>query len=176
RHGSERSQDGCRARRNEGEAEADKGGFEQRCIVDQLGVPVRRPAAPYRDETRCVERVDHQNDDRQIKECDAEQDRGEIECGDFSHRQPRSAARIAWYWKTMMGVTNRQTSATATAAAVGQSLLPKNSIQIVCPIIGVCEPPSRSAMTNSPTAGMKHSRTPAKTPGHDSGNVTSQNT
>ncbi len=61
------------------------------------------------------------------------------------------------------------------AEAAGQSLLPKNSIQIVCPIIGEREPPSRSGMTNSPTIGMKHSSTPASTPEDDSGSVTSQN-
>src|ERR1700732_4718954 len=135
-----------------------------------------RPAAPHRDQPRGVERVDHQDGDRQIKKGEAEHDRGNIECGDFAHGQPRSTARMVWCWKMTIGVTSRPTSATATAAAPGQSLLPKNSVQMVCPIIGACEPPSKSGMTNSPTAGMKHSSAPASTPGADSGNVTSQNT
>jgi hypothetical protein len=46
---------------------------------------------------------------------------------------------------------------------------------MVWPIIAVREPPSRSGMTNSPTAGMKHNSAPAITPGADSGTVTSQN-
>src|SRR6202041_417508 len=79
------------------------------------------------------------------------------------------------YGNTTIGVTKRQTSTTATAEAVGQSLLAKNSVQTVCPIIEVCEPPSRSGMTNSPTIGMKHNSAPAITPGADSGTVTSQN-
>ena len=60
------------------------------------------------------------------------------------------------------------------AEATGQSRLEKNSVHSVCPIISVCEPPSRSGMTNSPTIGMKQSSTPAATPGSDSGSVTSQ--
>ena len=63
---------------------------------------------------------------------------------------------------------------TATADATGQSRLLKNSFHSVLPIISVSEPPSRSGMTNSPTAGMKTSRQPAKTPGSDSGNVICQ--
>ena len=74
-----------------------------------------------------------------------------------------------------IGVTNRHTRTTATADAVGQSLLAKNSVQMVWPIIEVREPPSRSGMTNSPTIGMKHNSEPATTPGADSGIVTSQN-
>ena len=60
---------------------------------------------------------------------------------------------------------------TATADDTGQSRLEKNSFHSVLPIISVCEPPSRSGMTNSPTAGMKTSRQPAMTPGSDSGKV-----
>src|SRR5262245_18401613 len=66
-------------------------------------------------------------------------------------------------------------STTATAEAMGQSRLEKNSVHTLWPIIGVSEPPSRSGMTNSPTMGMKQSSAPANTPGSDSGNVTSQN-
>ena len=64
---------------------------------------------------------------------------------------------------------------TATAEDTGQSRLAKNSFHSVLPIISVCEPPSRSGMTNSPTAGMKTSRQPATTPGSDSGKVIFQN-
>ena len=60
---------------------------------------------------------------------------------------------------------------TATAEASGQSRLAKNSFHSVLPIISVSEPPSRSGMTNSPTAGMKTRKQPAMTPGSDSGKV-----
>ena len=69
-----------------------------------------------------------------------------------------------WFWKMTIGVTKRHTKTTATADAVGQSLLEKNSIQMVWPIIAVREPPSRSGMTNSPTIGMKHNSEPERHP------------
>src|SRR6516165_11319267 len=73
-----------------------------------------------------------------------------------------------------IGVTKKQTRTTATADATGQSRLLKNSIQMVWPIIGDSEPPSRSGMTNSPTIGIKHRSTPASMPDDDNGSVTSQ--
>ncbi len=66
-------------------------------------------------------------------------------------------------------------SSTATADETGQSRLLKNSFQSVLPIMSVSEPPSRSGITNSPTAGMKTRKQPAMTPGSDRGNVTCQN-
>src|SRR4029078_10829555 len=45
---------------------------------------------------------------------------------------------------------------------------------MVCPIIGDCEPPRRSGITNSPTMGMKHKSTPASMPEDDNGSVTNQ--
>src|ERR1700712_2853276 len=73
------------------------------------------------------------------------------------------------------GASSRTSSTTAVAEATGQSLLVKNSSHSVWPIIMRSEPASKSGITNSPTMGMKHSKTPAPTPGSDSGNVTSQN-
>src|SRR5205085_1746127 len=61
------------------------------------------------------------------------------------------------------------------AEATGQSRLPKNSSQSVCPIIDVLDEPSRSGMTNSPVIGMKQSSVPAMMPGSDSGTVTVKN-
>ena len=63
---------------------------------------------------------------------------------------------------------------TATAAAMGQSLLPKNSSHNTRPIISVCGPPSSSGMTNSPTQGMNTSMVPAMIPLLDSGTVMRQ--
>ena len=37
-------------------------------VGEKLDVPPRRPAAPHGDEPRGIERIDHQNDDRQVKE------------------------------------------------------------------------------------------------------------
>ena len=67
------------------------------------------------------------------------------------------------------------TIVTATAQAIGQSLLLKNSSQRVRPIICVCGPPSSSGMTYSPTQGMKTSIAPAMMPARESGTVTFQN-
>ena len=64
---------------------------------------------------------------------------------------------------------------TATAQAIGQSLLLKNSSHSTRPIISVCGPPSSSGMTYSPTQGMKTSIEPAMMPACDSGTVTFQN-
>ena len=64
---------------------------------------------------------------------------------------------------------------TATADAIAQSLLLKNSSQSTRPIISVPGPPSSSGMTYSPTLGMKTSMEPATMPFFDKGTVTSQN-
>jgi hypothetical protein len=64
---------------------ANRSRFEERRIIDEFDIPMHRPAAPDRHETRGVERIDHQNDDRQIQEGDAEDDRREIECGNLAH-------------------------------------------------------------------------------------------
>ncbi len=63
----------------------------------------------------------------------------------------------------------------ATAEASGQSRFEKNSLHNCRPIISVSDPPSRSGMTNSPTAGMKHNSEPAMMPGMASGTVMVQN-
>ena len=63
----------------------------------------------------------------------------------------------------------------ATAEAVGQSWLAKNSFHTTRPIISVLGPPSSSGMTNSPTAGMNTSSEPAMTPPFDKGSVMVKN-
>ena len=74
-----------------------------------------------------------------------------------------------------MGTTRMMSSRIATAEASGQSRLEKNSLQSCRPIIRVSEPPRRSGITNSPTAGMKHRSEPATMPGMASGTVIVQN-
>jgi hypothetical protein len=88
---------------------------------------------------------------------------------------PRSTLFACRFSYTAIGPTSRHSSTTAIAEATGQSLLEKNSVHSVCPIIRLSEPPSRSGMTNSPVIGMKHRRAPAPTPGSDSGTVIFQN-
>ena len=77
-----------------------------------------------------------------------------------------------WRWKIAIGPTSSTSRQIATAEASGQSALVKNSSHSTLPIISVSVPPSRSGITNSPTAGMKTSRQPATMPGSDSGRVT----
>src|SRR5215469_17015564 len=74
-----------------------------------------------------------------------------------------------------MGPTSSSKNAIATAAATGQSWLPKNSSHSTRPIMRVLGPPRSEGMTNSPTAGMNTSMEPAITPGTDSGRVISRN-
>jgi len=59
----------------------------------------------------------------------------------------------------------------ATAEAIGQSRLLKNSCQSTFPIIKVSGPPSNSGITYSPTEGIKTSIEPATTPFFESGKV-----
>ncbi len=73
------------------------------------------------------------------------------------------------------GTMISSTITTATAEAIGQSLLLKNSSHITRPIISVCGPPSSSGITNSPTQGMNTSMLPAMMPAFDSGTVIFQN-
>ncbi len=70
------------------------------------------------------------------------------------------------------GTTSKASSRIASAEASGQSLLEKNSVHSTLPIIRLSGPPSRSGITNSPTAGMKTSMLPATMPGQESGSVT----
>src|SRR5271154_4757072 len=105
--------------------------------------------------------------------------RGRGEEGDLmkraSHHLPPSSCRRCNRSYNSNGASSSASNSTAAAEATGQSLLVKNSSHRVWPIISESEPASKSGITNSPTMGMKHSNTPAPTPGSDSGNVTSQN-
>ncbi len=65
--GRERAEHGCGGCRQEGDTEADPGGAEYRLVVQQLAIPYERPSTPDRDKPRGIERVDHQNDDRQVE-------------------------------------------------------------------------------------------------------------
>ena len=64
--------------------------------LSEFDVPARRPAAPNGDEPRGVERIDHQDDDRQIEEGQPQRDRADIEPGRFAHgqRPPCGIARL----------------------------------------------------------------------------------
>ncbi len=63
----------------------------------------------------------------------------------------------------------------AKAADNGQSRLLKNSCHRTRPIMVVLEPPNKSGITNSPTAGIKTSKLPVMMPGMVSGKVIRKN-
>src|SRR5699024_9818847 len=126
-------------------------------------------AAPDGDQAAFIEGIDDQRDDRSVEEGKAEAERREEEPV-AAHQAPSRRRLIRW--NSMMGLTSTSSSAMATAAATGQSRLPKNSSQRTRPIIRLSGPPSREGITNSPTAGMKTSREPAMIPGSESGRVT----
>ena len=100
-------------------------------------VPAQRPAAPHRDQPRGVERIDHQDHDRQIQERQPQRQRGGVE-----GRQPVQRAVIApapaggaAAGRTDQRHHQQHSSTTAAAEATGQSLLVKNSSHKVWPII-----------------------------------------
>ncbi|MCY1463310.1 hypothetical protein D9M71_811860 [compost metagenome] len=74
-----------------------------------------------------------------------------------------------------IGTSSRANITIATAEAVGQSRLLKNSPHSTRPIISVSGPPSISGITNSPTAGIITSMQPAMMPVRDSGSVMRRN-
>ena len=147
--------------------------------LKELVIPAQRPAAPHRHQPRGVEGIDHQDHDRQIQERKPQRQRGDIEAGqarESAHHQSAPPAAAAAAGHRAAGATSSTTSSTIAAAeATGQSLLVKNSSHSVWPIISELEPAKQIRDHEFADDGMKHSSTPAPTPGSDSGNVTSQN-
>src|SRR5262245_4207653 len=129
--------------------------------------PDEREPCPHCDQPRLVERVDDHQSDRHVKKGVAERKGGEGEAGPTDHLRSRLLA--CWRWNSTIGPTSRISKQIATAEASGQSPLVKNSSHSTLPIIRLRVPPSRSGMTNSPTAGMNTIRQPAMTPGIESG-------
>ena len=77
----------------------------------------------------------------------------------------------------MIGTTSTNSSATATAEAIGQSAVLEELVDEHPADHRVCRRvPSSAGMTYSPVAGMNTSSEPAMMPGSDSGRVTSRNT
>src|SRR6185312_7806843 len=167
----ERAEGGCDRCRQKSDADRNPRGIFQALIFKQGSVPFRRPAAPHRNQLGLVEAVDHEQQDWDVEKRKAERDCRGVEPGEAGSHRPASRSFCCWRWNRTIGMTSTSSSTTATAEASGQSRLLKNSLHKVLPIISVCEPPNRSGMTNSPTAGMKTSRQPAMTPGNDSGKV-----
>src|ERR1700745_807743 len=63
--------------------------------VDQRP-PTRHPPAPHGDKPRGIERIDHQNDDRQIKEGKSQRDRADVEPRRLAHGQrPPVGSRVS---------------------------------------------------------------------------------
>src|SRR5690606_17267804 len=119
------------------------GRVQKLVVAEKLAVPPGREAAPDRDQLRLVEGVDDEEKDRQIEEGEAEGHRDDVEPrGAGVHGRPsRSARRASWFWKMTIGITRMRRRTTATAEAIGQSRLLKNSAHRVLPIISVLDPP-----------------------------------
>ena len=63
-----RAQNRCQNRRKERHADCDPSGIKEVFVLKKLSVPFGGKARPDRDQLRCVEAVDDQNDHRQIEE------------------------------------------------------------------------------------------------------------
>src|SRR5262249_40899369 len=149
-------------------------GRQHRVVLEERLPPAEREASPHGHEPQIVERVDDHQADRQIEEGVAEHEDREGKARLAVH-DPRSRLLACCRWDSAIGPTSRISRTIATADASGQSELVKNSSHSTLPIISVLVPPSRSGITNSPTAGMNTSRQPAMIPGRESGSVTVKN-
>ena len=179
RHRGERAEQRRNRRRDRRYPQAHQGRLHHGAVVEEFAVPAQRPAAPHRDQPRGVERIDHEDHDRQIQKRKPERQRDDIERRQSV--QPAGHQRRAFKLAALQPVVQRhrrqQQHQQHHRGGRGHRpvRLVKNSSHRVWPIISELEPASRSGITNSPTIGMKQSNTPAPTPGNDSGNVTSQN-
>src|SRR5262249_24234678 len=143
-------------------------------IAEQHAIPPHREAAPHGHELRVVERVGDHRKNRDVEECESQHQHGEQEeRAVLAHLCAPAPVSCSWNrWKIMIGITSTMSSAIATALAIGQLRLRKNSSHSTRPIISESVPPSRRGITNSPTAGMNTSIEPAMIPGNDRGSVT----
>src|SRR5690606_22067963 len=126
------------------------------------GVPTCREPGTGGGGARGDEAVEDEERDRRVEEEIADPDK------DAAHD---AKARL----RSASGTPSSTSIETASAEATGQSRLMKNSSHSTLPIISVSGPPRRSGTTNSPAAGMKTRREPARMPGRESGSVTEKN-
>src|SRR5690606_5640979 len=113
----------------------------------------------------------HHADDGQVQEPEAQREHHPAQCLAALHHLRPSIALTWLCWNSARGTSSSSTITQVTAAAIGQSVLPKNSVHITRPIMRVLAPPSSSGITYSPTVGMNTSMAPAITPLRDSGRV-----
>src|SRR6202011_2727720 len=95
--------------------------------LKKFAIPAQRPAAPHRDQPRGVERIDHEDHDRQVQKCKAQRERDRVEGG-----QPeRTCHRASSNWRRCIrsyntkGTTSSSNNTTAAADATRQHLLVK---------------------------------------------------
>src|SRR5690606_17808139 len=111
-------------------------------VAQQLAVPARREAAPYRGEPRVVERVDDHGHERHVQERVAERQDGKHEVRAPPHASP-AISRTRLRCSSAIGTTSSTSSRIATADASGQSLFTKNSSNSTRPIMSDAGPPRR---------------------------------
>ena len=145
----------ARRRRNQRRPEGDPGRVQQRLVVKQGAVPAGREAAPDGDEPRRVEGKEHQEHDRQVEEGEAERQDGELKRREARVIDPLllSSAPLVPVERDRPDQQHEQDDrhgGRQRPVAVVEEFVPE-----LRPIMSVSEPPSRSGMTNSPTAGMK---------------------
>src|SRR5262249_22274556 len=169
---AEHKGDGGGHRRN---SEADQCCGAECFVMEQHAIPAGREPRPNRNQARTLERVEGKQQDRCVKEAKPQCQCHEPEPARCSTPDHAACTRSRNRWAARIGIVNIAISATATAAATGQSRLLKNSSHSTLPIIKVSGPPSRSGITNSPTAGMSTRSEPAAIPGNDNGRVTPRN-
>src|SRR5690606_1310022 len=146
---------------------AEQGGGNQRLVPPQRPVPAQREPGPGRGEPRIVEgQHDHQRDGPEQEGVAEGQRRGQ------GAGAPH--VRASRFWNSAIGTTSSTSSSIASAEASGKSRFWKNSAHSTRPMSWASGPPSSSGITNSPTAGMNTSISPARMPGSDNGRVTAR--
>ncbi|KAG1316309.1 hypothetical protein G6F62_013592 [Rhizopus arrhizus] len=151
--------------------------IHQRAVGEQVAVGTGGEPGPDHRQPRAVERIEHQQQDRQVQEGEAEQQHAQPQAlgGARAHACFPSSRRCWERLNSRIGTSSSRIIATAIAEAPGQLRLLKNSFHSWRPTISVSEPPSISGITNSPIAGIITSMQPAMMPAFDSGRVMRRN-
>ena len=131
----QRADDGGAGGGNQPDLDREPGGAQNLAVTRQHAVPFRRKSGPDRDHRRGVEGIDHQRDDREVEEGEAgDQHRGQrhamrARCHVLA-ASSLASFRFLSQTSRMIGSSRNSTTAVATADAVGQSRLLKNSSKI----------------------------------------------
>src|SRR5690606_11756993 len=127
------------------DAQRQPGRRQQRLVVEEGLIPLQREARPYRHERRLVEGIHHQADDGDVEEGEAQDQHQPVQQTVVTHH--RCSSWRTWLcWNRASGTSSSSTMTQVTAAAMGQSVLLKNSVHMTRPIMRVLAPPSSSGM------------------------------